>query len=99
MDADLQLPAALIKLGHAFYNHDYSWGMKDFLKWAVYAVNAARLTEGERAEIRTYLARILAEYDDRQIDYIWSQIGTCVYVATPDSSAARTFFTKIRDCL
>ena len=99
MDADHQPPAALIKLGHAFYNHDYSWGMKDFVKWAAYAASAARLTEGERAEIGTYLDRVLAEYDDRQIDYIWSQIGTCVYVATPDSGAARRFFTRIRDCL
>ena len=99
MDADRQPRPGLIKLGHAFYNHDYSWGMKDFGKWATYAVKAARLPEEERMDVEAYLDRILSKYDDSQIDYIWSQIGTSVYIATPDSSAARTFFTKIRDCL
>ncbi len=99
MDADHQAPAGLIKLGHAFYNHDYNWGMEDFGKWAAYAIKAARLTEEERADIEAYLDRILTKYDNLQMDYIWSQIGTSVYIATPNSSAARTFFTKIRDCL
>jgi hypothetical protein len=99
MDANHQPPAGLIKLGHAFYNHDYSWGMKDFGKWAAYAIKAAHLTKDERAEIEAYLKQILSTYNDSQVDYIWSQIGTSVYIATPDSSAARTFFTKIRDCL
>jgi len=99
VDADRQPPAGLIKLGHVFYNHDYSWGMKDFGKWAAYAIKTAGLTEEERADVNAYLDRILSKYNDSQIDYIWSQIGTSVYIATPDSCAARTFFTKIRDCL
>jgi hypothetical protein len=99
MDADRQPPVGLIKLGHAFYNHDYSCGMKDFGKWAAYAIKIARLTKEEQVDVEAYLDRILSKYNDSQIDYIWSQIGTSVYIATSDSSAARTFFTKIRDCL
>ena len=92
MNNDLQPPSALIKLGRAFYNHDYSWGMKDFDKWATYAITAARLTDDERGALIVYLDRILSDCNDTQIDRIWSMIGTCVYIATPESNAARTFF-------
>lgn len=99
MEIDYQPPPELLKLGHAFFNHDYLWGIDNFDEWAAYAIRAARLTNEERAAIKTYLDRILNDCDNMQLDDIWSSIGTCVVIATPGLGGARLFFPKVRDQL
>ena len=99
MDSDLRPPPELVKLGHRFFRHDYSWGMRNFDGWAKYAIDSARLSDGERKGVKGYLEHILDVCDNVQLDDIWHGIGTAVYIATPGVGGARHFFTAIHDSL
>jgi hypothetical protein len=99
VDSDLRPPPELVKLGHRFFRHDYSWGIKDFDSWAKYAINSARLSDREREVIKGYLERITQVCDNVQLDDIWHMIGTAVVIATPGVGGARHFFTAIHNSL